>query len=77
MEAVQRSLLKNKRRYSSFLSYEYSVEDNQGSFVVEDEKFRWWLEGFIHLQYLKCVIQWEWYSSCVLIVLPGEEQLCE
>jgi hypothetical protein len=34
VESVQRSYLKNKRRYGSFLSSEFSVEDSHGKFVV-------------------------------------------
>jgi hypothetical protein len=37
MGSVQRSYLDDERRYSSVLSYEFSVEDRQEKFVVEEE----------------------------------------
>jgi hypothetical protein len=56
---------KNKRRYSSVLSSKFSVENSHGNFVD-----LWSLKV--------CVIQWDCYSSCVLVVVPGEDQcLCK
>jgi hypothetical protein len=51
------------------VSSEFSVEDSHGKFVVW--RLGVWLEDFIHVE---CVIQWDCYSSCVLIALPGVDK---
>jgi hypothetical protein len=44
---VKRNYLKNKRRYDSFLSSEFSVEDSHGNFIVCRVGVQ--LEHFIHV----------------------------
>jgi hypothetical protein len=75
MGSVQRSYLKNKRRYDSFLSSEFSVGDSHWKFEEDLWRLCVWLGDFMHVQYLECVIQWDCYSSCVLVVVQGED-LC-
>jgi hypothetical protein len=68
--SVKRSYLK---KTALQFSSEFSVEDSHGKFV-DLVRFKVWLEGFINVYYLECVIQWDCYSSCVLVVVPGEDQ---
>jgi hypothetical protein len=57
------------------ISSEFSVEDSHGKFV-DLCRLGVWLEDFIHVQYFECVIKWHCYtrSSCILVVVPGEDQ---
>jgi hypothetical protein len=48
VESVQKSYLKNERRYDSVLSSEFSVEDNHGKFV-DLWRLNVWLEDFINV----------------------------
>jgi hypothetical protein len=47
-------------------------EDRHGKLLVEEElevglwRLTVWLEVFIYVQYLKCVIQWDCYGSRVI-----------
>jgi hypothetical protein len=50
-----------------------SVDDSHGKFV-DLWKLKVWVEGVIYVQYRVCVIQWDSYSSCVLVVVPAEDQ---
>jgi hypothetical protein len=52
----------------------------QGNSSVVEEEFKvglWrlnmWLEHFIYVWYLECVIHWDCFSSCVLIALGEDE----
>jgi hypothetical protein len=51
------------------LSSDLSVGDSYGKFV-DLWRLKVWLEGIIHV----CVIQWDCYSSCIIMVVPGEDQ---
>jgi hypothetical protein len=68
-----KELFKNKRRYGSFLSSVFSVDDSHGKFV-DLWRLNVWLEDFIYVQYLEGVIQCDCYNSCVLAVVPAEDQ---